>query len=877
MYLTLISLLFLFLINNHQSCVTSNPCNIISSLRINKSKFVRRDNIQRHLAAIVPKKDQILLIGPPYKVLKDHHLRSHDILSSLRLGDCEDDPTFVIPSTDESCNVTNNNNENNENKDHDTSNQESMTQSVQLPSKRKSILHTTTEQSGSRRIFLFSKQALSENAPDPNPCILSPQLIAIPTEPDPSPIFNNNNNDNSPLHQALTIYERRFMLHLCQGRAYADAADLRLTSCRNCIQEQAVMVRALRAAVSNLSDHWNNATRTRMDFTTVYVQKMEEHGKLLSNFEILLKNLSKIELDKELKAIARVNGRVMETLLDTVPVEHMRKWATQCQTGYANLQSLFGQLETSFDELKQLYHRKEDGENDLKAEQLLIELEKEVEGNMVSLRDKQASRLMKLTEDHKGVVKVVLEAMDDEGCAQASFTTLEAMSKASGDIVPSMKADDVLLVEAMMKVADAKTEAMKRMKVRLRQISVAQNRLHKVIIFAGPQGTLRDTLNHHCDDMTHLEHLVKLPESYRIFLSEIRRRRAYGKAVESCAASIIERLSAMRNVEISARNKFLQGPGQHIMPCFYEMFVPTLASTPPQYAPQMPSTAEMDTLPIFVVEEDSGVVQGSANESSDAKMAGDSNVGGDSSSLTEVSSEPQDDQKGSASGSLSRLSINNEKTNQEKSEPLLVRAEAPNGNDVIMDAGSNVEDDGNAAADAERKALAYENDFLRQAIRSYVDKDRLKDMEADQDLNEKIYNLQNELEKMRSELKKTKSKLEQTSTALSTYKSTSDGKPNDKISHSSFQVGDVALFMPIWSGSEGKRAYVAFHSDCPHRFLSTDSIVGKPDYVLGRIVYQEELVAGAVGTDTNPYNLNVGAKFWILTVEVLKLGRRKGN
>lgn len=92
----------------------------------------------------------------------------------------------------------------------------------------------------------------------------------------------------------------------------------------------------------------------------------------------------------------------------------------------------------------------------------------------------------------------------------------------------------------------------------------------------------------------------------------------------------------------------------------------------------------------------------------------------------------------------------------------------------------------------------------------------------------------------------------------------------DKISHSSFDIGDVGLFMPTGRGSAGKRTYLAFHTSCPHRYLSTDNIKGGPDFVLGRIIYQEELVAGQIGTAANPYGLHVGTKFWILTVEVLK-------
>jgi len=87
----------------------------------------------------------------------------------------------------------------------------------------------------------------------------------------------------------------------------------------------------------------------------------------------------------------------------------------------------------------------------------------------------------------------------------------------------------------------------------------------------------------------------------------------------------------------------------------------------------------------------------------------------------------------------------------------------------------------------------------------------------------------------------------------------------------SLKLQDVALFMPTGKTSGGKRIYLAFHSNCPHRYLSTDSIQGTPDYVLGRIVYQLEMVAEAPGSETNPFNLHVGTKFWILTVEVLKV------
>merc|ERR1712157_228789 len=149
-----------------------------------------------------------------------------------------------------------------------------------------------------------------------------------------------------------------------------------------------------------------------------------------------------------------------------------------------------------------------------------------------------------------------------------------------------------------------------------------------------------------------------------------------------------------------------------------------------------------------------------------------------------------------------------------------------------------------------------------KAPKAYTDEARVKD--------------DTEIEALRKELEIAKARAATAEDALATAamkKNDADITPKqqcDKISHSSFEIGDVGLFMPTGRGSGGKRTYLAFHTSCPHRYLSTDNIKGGPDFVLGRIIYQEELVAGQIGTAANPYGLHVGTKFWILTVEVLK-------
>jgi autophagy-related protein 11 len=797
---------------------------------------------------VVPKEDQILLLGPPYKVPRDQTLRSPETLSALRLGDIEDSP----PSAFFEGNI---NDENSQSTRH-----------------RWSILGTK-DNTGAKRLFLFSKKALADSAPEPNPCQLHPIEINIPLEPDPSPIlFNDSPQPSAPLHQALSVYERRFMLHLCQGKAFADGADLRLDAIRNCIFEQAVMVRALRSAVSNLSDHWNNASRTRADFTSLYMERMDEHGRMLNGLDGILEGLGQISLHKELKAIARINGREMETLLDTVPVERERRWANQCQVAYNRLHEHFEEVKGEFENLISTSKRSEEAESDLDTEARVKALEDEVYQVVVKVRNDQASRLAKLTEDHKKVVGVILNAINDNDRVQAAFTTLEDMSKASSDILPLMEADDLKLKEIMLKVAEAKNNAMKHMQNRLRQISQAQLKIQRVLkIVSG----LKAALVQQCEDMTHIAHLVELPSAYQDFLAEIRRRRAYGDAVRSITNNMIEKITSLRDDEVKSREKFLRGSGRHLMPSFFEMFVPTLATPPPLFTPHLPENIELNELPNISELEctpgNSTPVHGNITTSSTDQIA---------SSLTE-SLHASDAEKDVVLDSVSKISITKgDGSSSVKAHNLIISTEGQSDTDVIMDSANDVV---RAECEMKVKTLAYENAALRQSLERLGGKPPKSFVEDSQDdvfreqlktsvTDEISSRMQSALDNAKKELEMVRSKLDQANAALAQTKIDMDSNREcDKISHSSFKVGDVALFMPTGRGSAGKRMYLAFHSNCPHRYLSMQNIEGNPDYVLGRITKQELVVAGAVGTDSNPHNLLVGTKFWVLTVDVLNL------
>ena len=813
------------------------------------------------MAAAVPPSDQILLLGPPYKVPRDSTLHSLETLNSLRLGDKEDEDAMNGNGIDSGGVATTTAllGDGNDSKDDDddggsSSHQHQQPGQQQKIQRQRQHILSTTERSGARRLFLFSKRALSENAPDPPPCILHPMDVMIPSEPQGSSPLNMTQSAvaSQPLHQALSAYERQFMLYLCQGRVLADAADLRLQACKQCVQEQAVMARALRAAVSNLSDHFNGAARTRSEFSSLFQSKTAAHSSLLQGFESTLTGLESVQLHPALVNIARGSGRIMESLLDTVPVERERAWAQQCKTSNDRLSALFAGIDSDFGNLGTPTSRVEETRQDLLAEEQIQQLSDDVQGAVQDLRDRQAQRVGRLTTDHGKVLKIIMDAISaevEEGKedeVQKAFTPLRQISNDAKDIVPDMDMDDKSMKELMAKVADAKTEAMKRMKIRLREVSVAQSSIQRVL---SSVGVLKSALTQQCDNMIHLEHVVELATSYRDFLSELRRRRAYGQAVTSNSTAMMERLAVMRSDEVKSREKFLRGPGRHLMPPFFEIFVPTLATPPPLFTPQMPALAELDTLPDI----------GAENNIEDASMREATDIGGggvsSASSLTAESHHVQQD-KISFSGTVNS-------TDNQQQDQLIVSADEISGNeDTIMDPVDG-------SGEAERKTLAYENAILRQTLermggkapKTYIEEDRAKDVSS------------SEISALRKELELAKSKTKTAEDSLVKARKESPPtttKQSDKISHSSFEIGDVGLFMPTGRGSGGKRTYLAFHTSCPHRYLSTNNIKGGPDFVLGRITYQEELVAGQLGTDGNPYGLHVGTKFWVLTVEVLK-------
>ena len=831
-------------------------------------------NIRSRLAVALPIEDQILLLGPPYKVPKDSLLRTNETISALRLGDEEDN---YFGGTDDSSD-----------------------------NKQRASILAPTEKTGSKRLFLFSKRALSEGAPDPSPCCLdpSPGPLTLPTESDvpPSPLKETK---PTPLQMALDVYERQFMLDVMKGRAYADGAALRLAACRKCIAEQAVIAQALRAAVSNLADHRSNAARGRTQFSEEYLRADIEHQTLLDKFDMRMtdsvgaastmmisgtgrnESLGSIPLHPSLVSAARSAGRVMESLLDAVPIDQEKSWAGKCRTAHESLSASYQELDAGFvTALGTSASWNESARHDLANEEAVKSLFAEIEQLGLQICNIQKERLEVLTSNHAEAVRIVSSAVNvvsneseqsaGGSSANSAFSELEKISQSTKSIIPSMEQDDNVLSELSQRVADAKTAAMQRMKTRLRQISMTQSAIARA---NQSVNCVRSALTQQISDIEHLRCVVELPKAYNDFLTEIRRRRAYCIAFRSNASALLARLDAMRADEVKLRERFVKGSGRYLVPAFYNIFAPTLATAPPSFSPPLPDMAELETLPDVGDEEHGLGVASLDSRNTDERE--NERAASSTSTLTECPSIQQP--VSSSFKTQSAMEVSKVHSTTPENPSLIVSAVEASGNDVIMQTVCQESTPTHRNQDnAECATLLYENVVLRQALeragckppRSYIDDETSTKIEQhSKDQISKISSIESELAAVRIELQKAKSEAEELKRAKAESSAkTQQQRHCDKISHTSFQVGDVGLFMPTGREQEGKRIYLAFHSGCSHRYLSPDCISGTPDFILGRIVLEEEFVAGEKGSNTNPFGLQMGTKYWVLTAETLKKG-----
>jgi hypothetical protein len=89
----------------------------------------------------------------------------------------------------------------------------------------------------------------------------------------------------------------------------------------------------------------------------------------------------------------------------------------------------------------------------------------------------------------------------------------------------------------------------------------------------------------------------------------------------------------------------------------------------------------------------------------------------------------------------------------------------------------------------------------------------------------------------------------------------------NKIAFRSFQIGDLALFLP----TRHPNSYAAFHMDSPHYFLQVTSsherYIKRREWLVGRILHIETKTADAL---SNPFDLPLSTEYHVVQVDRYK-------
>lgn len=731
---------------------------------------------------------------------------------------------------------------------------------------------------GDERIFLFNRRVYSDEKFHPIDIKLTPYEIPVPNHINlkTSKYYNQKMLDSSPLFKALPAYEETFSMNLKKGESYYLFLELSLQSSRNALNEHYVQLDCAAAAFYNLNDHFNSIESE----LSITIEKCERqqliHQKVLDNFENDLAELEKYALHPSLvqafisnESLSSSSSRLsidpnkVNSLLDCLHIEKEIDYAKQCQNSHFKVEESLSQLKSIFDRVMVAFKQFEritikditsDGTNGT-DDSVLLDIIKGMEDN---IRLQQDSSMERLREDYH-FVKGKLSAIFSEDNPNADVKnemvsllgTLEARRSQQEMLLENMlrSCEQVMLNKGLME--QSKTSMNMKMVLNLRSLSKLQSEMQHGL--KKRLKLLQKYVNGHNQYFQHLNNIKQFSANYEQLLVEIERRKSFNIFFDKLVTVESNRIATLRSEETKNRELFMTAGGANLPPVFFEM-IPSLQSKPPYYAP---SLTEAEWLPDINLK-DTGldiVPKEDKCKIFDAPL--------------------QDIDEINASSKCSHLEYQNnllmskvaELTKKVEMLESNIEVQVKADNTTFMDtSGCNV----NSNAYVERLLRGYS--IIESLLTNDWETDNDSNIVEEDELLKVFPIIANAIMKVR-ELKASVANISVTESDNSDLVSMNTSDRNMKISFRSFDIDDIALFIPANSSCE---CYLAFHKNCPNNYLSEESLsqiialssARKPDYVLGKVILIETKIASVV---SNPYGLELGTTYHAITVERLML------
>eukprot|EP00939_MAST-03C_sp_MAST-3C-sp1_P004936 g4936.t1 len=219
-----------------------------------------------------------------------------------------------------------------------------------------------------KEIFVFDRNMLVRDSPiEITPVEIGPQKITLP------PIARQNLPDevtvsSSPVLRVLSDYAQQYFHDLQIAKALIEGNRERVTGCYKSLRHQANIQRAWEAATTNLQEHCEASNRKFRSFGTKFREHQNRQTKFLARFDSSLQRLCRVYLHPKLRAPQRT------TLVDCVPINRLKRWASECTNSQEQLHSKLADLD-------QVYRATTDG-----VRQLSVPLGGSIESSSSSIR-----------------------------------------------------------------------------------------------------------------------------------------------------------------------------------------------------------------------------------------------------------------------------------------------------------------------------------------------------------------------------------------------------------------------------------------------------------------------------------------------------------
>ena len=401
------------------------------------------------------------------------------------------------------------------------------------------------------KVFFYNKNLLLSNSLPPKPEMLPTLKIEYPQLKQYQPHQYPLQQSSAPAVRNLPKYERQFCFHVAKSKAHIEASAEYLRICSRLLAEQEVQALAIDSAQENVDKHYAYISNMYGKFQKHFVERVEQHEKVLGSFNEDLQALEKAETHKIVKESSGI-----KSVIDLIPKDNLCKWHTQCSAMHAQFKPKAEELTTLFESVK----------HDVEALFMTVpsvditKLSERLETNQQLLLEMSSIRevlekdwLMAKDQLTRGLSQPTHELSQSFLGECAALQSINEIHM--NDHMPRIEECSKILERFTKHCIDCKNAMTRCVHSQMKSIAVLQNRISTT---RNKLSAYKEVARNIEDACVHLNLVYHIPAAYYSCLAEVVRRRSFADIFSLHAQKFAESMSSLRQNEEVARHNFEQ-------------------------------------------------------------------------------------------------------------------------------------------------------------------------------------------------------------------------------------------------------------------------------------------------------------------------------